>query len=214
MVRLFLPQELSSMMEGIWLIERGVLLKNMLSTKSSLFMALTALRTYICHSLRFANSTPKQSFCILNTSHSFSVSGYYKFCDIYLLCVKVAPVTFFVTLIRKLFEVKLIIFKNKKESIIKYKEMNIIGFVGCVQDTMDELGVYILSFDRAGYGESDPNPNRSVKSEAYDIQELADQLRLGQKFYVIGMSIGTHPIWACLKYIPHRHVNYSFIIIL
>lgn len=92
--------------------------------------------------------------------------------------------------------------------------MNIIGFGGCVQDTMDELGVYILSFDRAGYGESDPNPNRSVKSEAYDIQELADQLKLGHKFYVIGMSIGTHPVWACLKYIPHRHVNYSSIIIL
>ena len=56
---------------------------------------------------------PLSQVCILNTSHSFSVSGYYKFCDIYLLCVKVAPVTFFVTLIRKLFEVKLIIFKIK-----------------------------------------------------------------------------------------------------
>ena len=29
----------------------------------------------------------------------------------------------------------------------------------------DEVGVYTVSFDRAGYGESDPNPKRSVRSE-------------------------------------------------
>lgn len=69
--------------------------------------------------------------------------------------------------------------------------------------------MYILTFDRAGYGESDPNPKRSVKSEAFDIQELADQLNLGPKFYLIGVSIGTYSVWACLKYIPHRHVLYS-----
>ena len=73
------------------------------------------------------------------------------------------------------------------------------------QELMDELGLYIVTFDRAGYGESDPNPKRNVKSEAFDIQELADQLQLGPKFYVIGLSIGTYSVWACLKYIPHRH---------
>ena len=57
-----------------------------------------------------------------------------------------------------------------------------------------ELCVYILTFDRAGYGRGDPNPNRSVKSEAFDIQELADQLQLGPKFYVIGVSMGTYAI--------------------
>lgn len=72
---------------------------------------------------------------------------------------------------------------------------------------MEGLGVYVLTFDRAGYGESDPNPERSVKSEAFDIQELADQMQLGSKFYVIGVSIGTYSIWACLKYIPHRQAN-------
>lgn len=76
-----------------------------------------------------------------------------------------------------------------------------------MQEVMEELGVYVLTFDRAGYGESDPNPKRSVKSEAFDIQELADQLHLGPKFYAIGVSIGSYPIWACLKYIPHRHVT-------
>ncbi|THG13962.1 hypothetical protein TEA_024831 [Camellia sinensis var. sinensis] len=74
------------------------------------------------------------------------------------------------------------------------------------QELMDELGIYVVTYDRAGYGESDPNPKRSVKSEAYDLQELADNLHLGPKFHVIGVSIGTYTTWACLKYIPHRHV--------
>ncbi|VVB02323.1 unnamed protein product [Arabis nemorensis] len=66
------------------------------------------------------------------------------------------------------------------------------------------LGVYMVSFDRPGYGESDPNPNRTPKSLALDIEELADQLSLGSKFYVIGYSMGGQATWACLKYIPHR----------
>ncbi|KAJ7001850.1 hypothetical protein NC653_012056 [Populus alba x Populus x berolinensis] len=58
------------------------------------------------------------------------------------------------------------------------------------QETIEELSIYFLFFDRAGYGESDPYPSRSVKSEAYDIQELADQLQIGSKFYVIGLLSG------------------------
>lgn len=73
-----------------------------------------------------------------------------------------------------------------------------------MQQVMEELDLYILMFDRAGYGESDPNPGRSVKSEAFDIQELADRLDLGTKFYLMGASIGTHSVWSCIKYIPHR----------
>ncbi|KAL1825631.1 hypothetical protein ACET3Z_012409 [Daucus carota] len=72
------------------------------------------------------------------------------------------------------------------------------------QEVIDDLQVYLLSFDRAGYGESDPNPKRSVKSEAFDIQELADRLQIGTKFYVIGVSMGGYSVWSCLKYIPHR----------
>jgi pimeloyl-ACP methyl ester carboxylesterase len=64
----------------------------------------------------------------------------------------------------------------------------------------------MLSYDRAGYGESDPNPKRTVKSEALDIEELADNLHLGPKFYVIGASMGGYSVWGCLKYIPHRYV--------
>ncbi|CAN1832333.1 hypothetical protein LINPERHAP1_LOCUS33445 [Linum perenne] len=72
------------------------------------------------------------------------------------------------------------------------------------QELIEELGICFLVYDRAGYGESDPNPTRSVKSEALDIEELADQLELGSKFYVIGVSMGSYPVWSCLKYIPHR----------
>ncbi|KAL6563673.1 hypothetical protein OROGR_002632 [Orobanche gracilis] len=75
-----------------------------------------------------------------------------------------------------------------------------------------ELQICILTFDRAGYGESDPNPSRSVKSEAFDIQELADKLQFGPKFYVIGLSIGAYPVYGCLKYIPHRLLGAALVV--
>ncbi|KAL6976427.1 hypothetical protein U1Q18_025214 [Sarracenia purpurea var. burkii] len=80
------------------------------------------------------------------------------------------------------------------------------------QDLMVELGIYLLLFDRAGYGESDPNPKRSLKSEASDIQELADQLQLGSKFYVIGVSLGCYPAWSGLRSIPHRLAGVALVV--
>ena len=62
-----------------------------------------------------------------------------------------------------------------------------------------------MSFDKPGYGESDPHPKQTLKSLALDIEELVHQLELGSKFYVIGYSIGSHLVWGCLKYIPHRY---------
>lgn len=32
---------------------------------------------------------------------------------------------------------------------------------------MDETGAYIVTFDRAGYGGSDPNPKRWLKGESF-----------------------------------------------
>jgi pimeloyl-ACP methyl ester carboxylesterase len=61
-----------------------------------------------------------------------------------------------------------------------------------------------VSYDRPGYGESDPHPKQTVKSLALDIEELADQLDSGSKFYLMGNSIGGQLVWGCLKYIPHR----------
>ncbi|KAK1411788.1 hypothetical protein QVD17_32535 [Tagetes erecta] len=69
---------------------------------------------------------------------------------------------------------------------------------------IEDLGIYIVSFDRPGYGESDPDPKRTLKSLALDTEELADQLELGSKFYVVGFSLGGQIIWSYLKYIPHR----------
>ncbi|KAL2454629.1 alpha/beta-Hydrolases superfamily protein [Abeliophyllum distichum] len=75
---------------------------------------------------------------------------------------------------------------------------------GLSQDIVESQGLHIVSFDRPGYGESDPNPKQTVKSIAYDIEELADKLGLGSKFYVVGFSMGGQVVWTCLKYIPHR----------
>ncbi|KAM7272417.1 hypothetical protein ACFE04_027080 [Oxalis oulophora] len=88
------------------------------------------------------------------------------------------------------------------------KEMSFLA----PQELIEELGIYFLLFDRAGYGESDPNPKGSVKSEAMDIQELADHLELGDQFYVIGVSMGAYPTWGCLKHIPHRLAGVALIV--
>ncbi|BAT15922.1 Os12g0152500, partial [Oryza sativa Japonica Group] len=71
------------------------------------------------------------------------------------------------------------------------------------KELVDELGIYLLAFDRAGYGENYPNPKRNVRSEALDIEELTDQLKLGQKFCV-GNVDGRIPNLGCLQYIPNR----------
>lgn len=96
----------------------------------------------------------------------------------------------------------------------KHKIIYVHGFNSCRHgttvaetlppDVVEELGVYIVSFDRPGYGESDPDPSHTLKNIALDIEELADQLGLGSKFYVIGLSMGGQVVWNCLKYIPHR----------
>lgn len=72
------------------------------------------------------------------------------------------------------------------------------------QELLEELGVYMVAFDRAGYGESDPDPSRSLRSAALDMEDLADALGLGDKFHVICSSLGSHAGWAAIRYIPHR----------
>ncbi|GAA0166743.1 hydrolase [Lithospermum erythrorhizon] len=96
----------------------------------------------------------------------------------------------------------------------KHKIVYIHGFDSCRHDlafeatlsaeTIESLGVYIVTFDRPGYGESDPDPKMTVNTMAEDVEQLADQLELGSKFYVTGFSMGGEAVWTCLKYIPHR----------
>jgi pimeloyl-ACP methyl ester carboxylesterase len=95
----------------------------------------------------------------------------------------------------------------------KFKIVDIHGFDMCKFDfaiqhvspeLVEKLGIQIIAIDRPGYGESDPDLNRTEKSLALDIEELADELDLGSKFYVTGFSMGGEGVWACLHYIPHR----------
>ncbi|KAL4393108.1 uncharacterized protein LOC107628118 [Arachis ipaensis] len=100
------------------------------------------------------------------------------------------------------------------KELAKNKIVFMHGFASSRHDTaiadilrpgvLEELGAYIVSFDRPGYGESDPDPNRTPKSLAFDVEELADKLQLGPKFYAIGYSMGGQAVWGLLKYIPHR----------
>ncbi|KNA05333.1 hypothetical protein SOVF_191330 [Spinacia oleracea] len=85
-------------------------------------------------------------------------------------------------------------------------------YIPVSDEWLQKLSIFLVTFDRPGYAESDPNPNRSPKNDALDIQELADRLELGPKFYVVGVSMGSYPAWGCLKYIPHRLAGVAFIV--
>ncbi|KAL3628296.1 hypothetical protein CASFOL_027342 [Castilleja foliolosa] len=108
------------------------------------------------------------------------------------------------------------------KDIAKHKIVFVHGFDCCKHDVsaltsnispdlVESEQIYIVSLDRPGYGESDPDPTRTVKSLAFDIEELADQLGLGSKFYVVGFSMGGQVVWSCLKYIPHRLVGAALV---
>ncbi|KAJ4799373.1 alpha/beta-Hydrolases superfamily protein [Rhynchospora pubera] len=93
----------------------------------------------------------------------------------------------------------------------KYKIVVVHGFDSSKNETfpvskdlVQELGICFVAFDRAGYGDSNPHPTRTVMSESMDIDELAYQLKLGPKFYLIGTSMGGYSAYSCLKYIPQR----------
>ncbi|KAD2804731.1 hypothetical protein R6Q59_029893 [Mikania micrantha] len=102
--------------------------------------------------------------------------------------------------------------------IAKYKIIFVHGFGSCRYDEsvyhpelFEELKIYMVTFDRPGYGESDPDPKRTIQSLARDMEELADELELGYKFYVIGYSMGQQGAWGSLKYIPHRLAGVTLI---
>jgi pimeloyl-ACP methyl ester carboxylesterase len=59
-----------------------------------------------------------------------------------------------------------------------------------------ELGVRMITYDRPGYGESDPQPGRRVVDAAADVAAIADHLGLG-RFAVVGTSGGGPHALAC-----------------
>ena|SRR5690242_19764233 len=55
-----------------------------------------------------------------------------------------------------------------------------------------ELGLRLVTYDRPGYGESDPQPGRRVVDAAADVAAIADQLGI-ERFAVVGTSGGGPP---------------------
>jgi hypothetical protein len=70
------------------------------------------------------------------------------------------------------------------------------------EELLNDLGIYLVAFDRAGYGQSDPHPERTIKSAVNDIEDFANELGLKPKFYVIATSIGSYTAWGLIKYLP------------
>ena len=64
-------------------------------------------------------------------------------------------------------------------------------------------GVRFFTFDRPGYGLSDPRPGRQVADVAADVSALADHLGL-ERFAVFGASGGGPHALACAALLPDR----------
>lgn len=64
-------------------------------------------------------------------------------------------------------------------------------------------GVRIIAPDRPGYGQSDPNPGRSLLDWAEDVAVLADRLEL-ERFGIVGVSGGGPGAMACASLMPAR----------
>jgi pimeloyl-ACP methyl ester carboxylesterase len=67
------------------------------------------------------------------------------------------------------------------------------------------LGIRYLVVDRPAFGDSDPQPGRTVADFARDVEELAEALGLG-RFAVIGVSAGAPYALACAWAMPERVV--------
>jgi pimeloyl-ACP methyl ester carboxylesterase len=65
------------------------------------------------------------------------------------------------------------------------------------------LGVNLITYDRPGYGRSDPQPGRSVGDAADDVRAIADALGI-DRFAVIGRSGGGPHALACAALLPDR----------
>lgn len=79
-----------------------------------------------------------------------------------------------------------------------------IGIPGLKVSLLQEFGVRLITYDIPGFGESDPHPNRNLKSSADDMLHLSYAVDVTDKFWVVGYSSGSMHAWAALKYIPDR----------
>ncbi|CAI7881729.1 unnamed protein product [Closterium sp. NIES-54] len=72
------------------------------------------------------------------------------------------------------------------------------------QEFLESHDIRLVSYDRAGYGQSDPNPGRTLQSDVRDAGEVATAVGLGEKFYLVATSMGTYVALGALRYLPHR----------
>jgi len=68
---------------------------------------------------------------------------------------------------------------------------------------LHRMGVELITFDRPGYGGSDPLPDRRVADVAEDVLAIADHLGIG-RFAVVGRSGGGPHALACAALLPDR----------
>lgn len=74
--------------------------------------------------------------------------------------------------------------------------------ISFADETCSRLGVRLLAVDRPGLGLSDHLPQRSLRSFASDIEELATQLSI-TNFPVLGWSLGGAYALVCGYALPH-----------
>ena len=79
-----------------------------------------------------------------------------------------------------------------------------IGIPGIKISLLQEFGVRLITYDLPGFGQSDPHPNRDLKSSADDVLYLSYAVGVTDKFWVLGYSGGSLHAWATLRYIPDR----------
>ncbi|KAL3536307.1 hypothetical protein ACH5RR_004768 [Cinchona calisaya] len=78
------------------------------------------------------------------------------------------------------------------------------GIPGIKMSLLEEFGVRLLTYDRPGFGESDPHPDRNLNSSAVDMLNLADAVGIKDQFWILAYSDAAIHAWAALNYIPKR----------
>lgn len=85
-----------------------------------------------------------------------------------------------------------------------------IGIPGLKASLLEEFGVRLITYDLPGFGESDSHLNRNLESSALDMLQLANNVGVHDKFWVMGHSSGAMHAWATLRYIPDRIAGISY----
>eukprot|EP00250_Pteridium_aquilinum_P029666 c39927_g1_i1 orf=1-1008(-) len=75
---------------------------------------------------------------------------------------------------------------------------------GVSEEMLQGYGVRLVSPDRPGYGQSDPDPSMTLESFSSDLEHILDALHLGTKVFLLGYSCGGAYCYAAARFIPHR----------